>query len=130
VVRRHIPSTIYELAVVTPAARELDLAFTGTNEWCLGGQMALVPLLDRYGYVFTGCPNGVLRAISMRPPSIENTLGALSVLVEWAGLPWRAIGDEDFAAKRAAKRHAISRVLGRIGFVLFVSAAVALLRRR
>jgi hypothetical protein len=129
VIRRVGPvssAVAFDLAVFTPHTRELDPFHPHPDEWHLDGMRAIPRL--RYGYVFAGCPGGVLYAASMAVPSIEGVVGALWDLADLARRPW--VPPEDVDWSQRARRQRRQRMIMRLGFAAAVSLLVALIRRR
>jgi hypothetical protein len=113
----------FDVAVITPAARELDPLHPHGEEWRLQGAAFVVPRL-RHGYLFTGCRAGVLFATSWAPPEVEHVVGAMWELAQLARETWTPVDPAD--AARAARDHQADHRRQRLGRVLFVAGAIVI----
>jgi hypothetical protein len=120
----------FDLAVFTPHTRELDpfCAREEGREWCLDGGRVVPRLRD--GFLFIGCPRGILFASNTSDPSLDSIVATLWDLAAWARKPWRPAGFSAesiafWARERARARR--SRWI-RLAWVLVVVAVVLWLR--
>jgi hypothetical protein len=124
--RHHIDLCLYDLAVFSPDARELDALHHHDDIWHLDRAEVVL----RSGYVFAGCRGGVLFARAMSPATLEDVVGTLWELAHWARKPWRQYTAEDYEAEFARdRRERRKRILARVGVVAGVVLVAAALRR-
>lgn len=131
IIRRHAPLTgtvTYDIAVCTLDARELAPFPASGPDWCLDGPEVELPRL-RHGFVFAGCRDGVLLARSQSSPSLEQIVGALWDLAEWARKPWTEATDDEPDSSVLARRRRWRRVLVRVAVVAVVVVVAVLVRR-
>jgi len=125
--RHHVDVCLYDLAVFSPDARELDALHHHDDIWHLDREE--LPLL-RDGYVFAGCRGGVLFARATKQATLEDVVATLWELAHWARKPWRLYTAEDYEAELAReRRERRKRILARAGVVAGVVLVAAALRR-
>lgn len=128
--REHAGRRRYELAVFTPGANELA-PFTNrryVNEWYLEPRLALPKL--QHGFVFAGCPGGVLLATYAGEPELEDLVGALWELGRWARETWMPPAEDPTAGHlRDRRRDAHIEVAKRLVVVALLALVIWLLRR-
>lgn len=119
---------LFEVAVFTAIARELDPVSARGSYWCL--ESGEIPNLG-HGFLFAGCRAGILYARPLAAPTLEDVTGVVWELVHWAREPWQSsTGDDWKLSKQDHRRRRLARLAARVGFALTVVAVVGLLRRR
>lgn len=131
IIRRHAPLThtvTYDIAVFTRDAPEVVPFPASGSEWGLEGLGDVLPRL-RHGFVFAGYCDGILLAKSQSSPSLEQLVGALWDLAEWARKPRIEPTDDEPDRSVLARRRRWRRVLIRIAVVAVVVGVAVLIRR-
>ncbi len=131
VIRRHAPLThtvTYDIAVYTSDADEVVPFPASGSDWSLDGSEGVLPVLP-HGFVFAGHCGGVLLARSQSSPSLEQIVGALWELAEWARTPWTESTTDEPDSSVLARRRRWRRVLVRVAVVALVVVVAMLVRR-